>query len=261
MDRILESISWRDAGTALLDLAMPRVCVVCRERLALHEKYICLNCLCDLPLTYFWERSHNPMADRFNERIQESLPVDSDALEPYARAAALFFYNSESPFKRIPRHLKYENGISSGRYFSGMLGDCLVKSPFFSDVDTIIPVPLHWTRRWKRGYNQAEVIAGAVAKAYASAGFRAEVRTDILRRKRRTRTQTKVSVEGKSGNVEGAFAFCPKGAVSLHEVHHILLVDDTFTTGATLNSCRSVLREVLGQEIRISVATLAFVNS
>lgn len=261
MDRILESISLRDAGTALLDMAMPRICVVCRRRLDLRERFICLSCLCDLPLTYFWERSHNPMADRFNERIQESLPLDSDVLEPYSWAAALFFYNSESAFKRIPRHLKYESGISSGRYFSRMLGDFLAQSPFFSDVDLIIPVPLHWTRRWKRGYNQAEIIAKAVAAAYQSAGHGAVVRTDMLLRSRRTGTQTRMSMAEKSLNVAGAFTLRPWKDASVPDLRHILLVDDTFTTGATLNACRTVLRDALGPEVRISVATLAFVNA
>ena len=258
MDKIFAGITFKDAGTALLDLAMPRRCVVCREPLMLHERFICLSCLCDLPLTHYWERTHNPMADKFNERIQESLPDDDAVHEPYAFAAALFFYNSESPFKRIPRHLKYEGGRASGRYFAKMLGECLAASEQFADVDIIVPVPLHWTRYWKRGYNQAEVIASALAEEY---GGRASVRTDILRRSRRTMTQTRVSVEGKSANVSGAFSLRPVRRQQGTAPKHILLVDDTFTTGATLNACRTALRGRFGQDVRISVATLAFVNA
>ena len=257
MDKIFTGITLKDVGTALLDLAMPRRCVVCHEPLLLQERFICLNCLCDLPLTHFWERTHNPMADRYNERIQESLSEDG-SFEPYAFAAALFFYNSESPFKRIPRHLKYEGGRASGRYFSRMLGERLVTSEQFADVDTIVPVPLHWTRHWRRGYNQAEIIATAVAEEY---GGRASVRTDILRRRRRTRTQTQVSVEGKGANVSGAFSLRKTGEKQVLAPKHILLIDDTFTTGATLNACRTALRDRFGQDVRISVATLAFVSA
>lgn len=254
MDKIFEGISLRDAGTALLDLAMPRRCVVCRQPLMLREHYICIGCLCDLPLTHYWERTRNPMADKFNERIQESLP---DGLyEPYAFAAALFFYNSESLYKRIPRHLKYEGGVSSGRYFSKLLGEELARSEHFADVDCIIPVPLHWTRRWKRGYNQAEIIADAVSEAFEG---KAEVCPDVLRRRRRTRTQTRVPVESKAANVRDAFVF--RGFPEAFSPRHVLLVDDTFTTGSTLNACRLALKEALDTDVRISVAALAFVNT
>lgn len=213
--------------------------------------------MCDLPLTYFWERSHNPMADKYNGKISESLARADAGFEPYAFAAALFFYNSESSYKNIPRHLKYEGGLDSGRFFAGMLGARLASSAFFSDVDVIMPVPLHWSRRWKRGYNQAEIIGAAISGAYSG---KAVMRTDVLWRRRRTRTQTKLSLGEKGSNVAGAFDL--RRNLDMQDVpRHILLVDDTFTTGATLDACRMALRSRFGPEVRISVATLAFVSA
>lgn len=255
MDRVFRNLTAGDIGTALLDLAMPRRCVVCRGTLLLRERFICTSCLADLPLTYFWERTHNPMADRLNERIQASLADDQHPPEPYAFASALFFYNSESDYKRIPQHLKYQAGLDSGRWFAAMLGRAMAAAPAYADVDTVIPVPLHWTRRWSRGYNQAEVIARELASALG-----AECRPDWLLRVRRTATQTRVSVTAKSANVSGAFRACE--SVSAAPLpHHVLIVDDTFTTGATLDSCRQALRAVLPPPVRISVATLAFVSA
>jgi len=238
--------------TALCDLALPRVCVVCGRRLLLYEKHVCYGCLCDVPFTRFWLLKHNAMADKFNERIKASI-MDGEG-EGYAFAAALFFYNSESPYKNIPWDLKYRHSIAQGRYFSRILGKELSGSDIFSDVGVVIPVPLHWSRKLKRGYNQAEIIASEIASA-----LNAKFLPKGLRRTRRTVTQTKMDVMGKTANVSGAFELSPKYLSELSNAAHILLVDDTFTTGATLSSCFAALRKSLPSSIRISCATLDYV--
>lgn len=238
----------------------PRECVVCGKRLRMEERHLCIFCESELPLTYYWQRLRNPMADRLNALIQKRIedkfnvnPQPGGKPIPYAGAAALFFYHGESGYKKIPQRIKYHADFLEGRYYSGILGQFLGRSEQYKDIDTIIPVPLHWTRRWKRGYNQAEVIAGAIAKALG-----AELRKDILRRRRATRTQTKLAVEDKMRNVRGAFTLNRKFRNS--GIRHILVVDDVFTTGATMASCFMALREHFGPETRISVATLGFVS-
>lgn len=245
----------RAAGEILL----PRQCITCGQRLLLEEKHLCLECLADLPQTYFWTMSHNPMADRFNENIQKDIETDEDdgLHERYAYAAALFFYHSEAQYRLIPYQIKYHGNIRAGRYFGRMLGNRLASSELFEDVDMVVPVPLHWTRKWKRGYNQAEVIAGAVAEALG-----APMRTDLLRRRKRTTTQTRMEVEDKRKNVAEAFVSTPSLAdiAAQDSVRHLLLIDDVFTTGATLHACFAALRTVLPASVRISVATLGFVG-
>ena len=251
---------------AATDIILPRVCVVCGKRLLRNEQIICLHCLADMPLTHTWEQKNNPMADRFNAVIQHGLEKAWDGMqwqnnsllsdgtrEKYAYASALFFYSHEGSYRHILYNLKYEGRIDVGRYFGKMLGTKLAASAEFRDVDCVIPVPLHWARKWNRGYNQAEVIAKEVSLALG-----APLRCDILRRKRRTKTQTKLNVIGKAQNVAGAFGLrtenCSRG------IKHILLIDDLFTTGSTLMACFTALREVFPPSVRISVATLGFVG-
>ena len=295
---------------AVLDLLIPRKCIVCEKSLGTTEKHLCRECLEDLPHTYYWLRKFNPMADRFNALIQEGLekqnawqipkeeldtPMLSDGIDElevlqsawpahgttsqhYAYATALFFYRAESGYSQITRQLKYHGDIPAGRLFGQMLGKKIASAEHFADVDAVIPVPLHWTRKWSRGYNQAEIIAREVASILG-----AELRTDILQRSRRTRTQTKLSIEGKAANVHGAFVVqenifdCFKnknsgkssshnklnkkaGCSDLANLKHLLLIEDVYTTRSPHYACYQALRSTFPPEVRISVATLAFVG-
>ena len=242
---------------ALLDFLLPRRCVVCDEVLEAEEEFLCEKCWSDLPHTYYWILRNNPMADRLNVFIQDWLEAEwsaSTGTERYAYAAALFFDRAESDYSKITRCIKYQGRIEVGRHFGRLLGDKLAESRLFADVDAVVPVPLHWMRRWKRGYNQAEVIASGVARRLG-----VPMKNDILRRCRRTRTQTRLNIAEKRKNVTGAFDVSDK-ARSNEELKHLLIVDDVFTTGSTLMACFVALREVFPPSVRISVATLGFVG-
>lgn len=224
---------------------MPRRCIACGCDLNLYENFLCLGCRADFPRTRTAGCARNPMADRFNLRIAERR---DGAAGRYEYATALFYYRDG--FKNITRTLKYGRNFSGGRHFARELGEELAASALFSDVDLVAPVPLHWTRRLSRGYNQAELIAKGVSGALG-----AEFCPELLKRTRRTSSQATLDPEMKYGNVRGAFSLrkTPPARTA-----HILLVDDVFTTGATLTECYVALRDILGDGPRISVATLAF---
>lgn len=233
----------------MTDILMPRQCLVCGRRLGAQEDHLCIWCAADLPLTYYWEQRHNPMADELNALLERQR-ADGERL-PYVLATALLFYHHENPYKQIPKSLKYGGNLAAGRFFAARLGRYMAAAPQFYDIDLVVPVPLHWYRQWRRGYNQAEVIAAQLARE-----LKAQLGADVLYRARRTRTQTRLDADARLKNVAGVFRV---RRVPL-EARHILLVDDTFTTGATLATCYNALRQVLGPEQRISVATLSVVQ-
>lgn len=230
---------------AFLDIILPRNCIVCGKELSLQENHVCTGCLADLPRTHFSQLRRNPMADRFN-----SLP-DMPGGYGYAYATALFYYRAGTGYRNITRRLKYHSDIGAGRFFGRMLGREMAGSALFRDVDAVVPVPLHWTRRWSRGYNQADVIAKELAISLDAA-----ILPKVLVRCRRTRTQTMLSVGNKALNVAGAFRMKDRTDLSVYS--HVLLVDDVFTTGATLSECYKAIVASGRGPGRISVATLAF---
>lgn len=257
MDRRIREITAKNILISLADLSLPRVCPVCGRKLHLGETGLCLGCLCDLPETFYFGMEKNPMADKFNGRIEE-LRDDSSPFEPYAGATSLFFYLSDSPYSHITQDIKYNRNIPLGKHFGGMLGRKMSESPLWTDVDAIIPVPLHWTRKLRRGYNQAEVISRAAATQMKDA----RVFPGVLRRVRRTKTQTALSYEDKRRNVAGAFGVNAKAVAEMmgsiqKSCPHIVIMDDVFTTGATMSECHRALRLALGPKVRISAATLA----
>ncbi|MCD8206736.1 MAG: hypothetical protein LUD72_02235 [Bacteroidales bacterium] len=268
------------ALTALGDMFLPRTCIICGTRLSADEEFICPDCSDDLPLTYYWDIPFNPAADRLNESIQHKFDVlpetavphpDSTSqsadstgkaedetrpeYEPYARYAGLFFYNSDNNYRLICQRLKYDGDLALGRHYSHLLGEKLVGSELFRDVDLVVPVPLHWTRQWKRGYNQSAVISAEVAAVLGAVH-----KPRLLIRKRRTQTQTVLSVEEKKLNVAGAFTV-NRRSLPPQTPHHILLIDDMLTTGATIAACHAALRTVFPTSVRISAATLGCFQS
>jgi len=202
------------------------------------------------------------MADKLNGCIEKLRTGDGDcSYDPYSPAAALFFY--KEGYRKLSKSLKYDANLSLGRYCAAALGRKLSQSEIFADTEIVVPVPLHPLRRFRRGYNQAGIIAEKVAETLPSAVLCPQ----LLRRKRYTKSQARLSVGKKAGNVHNAFS------VDINRFEDtpprsILLIDDVFTTGSTLSEChrciRLALRERYGEEtaarVTISVATLAFVG-
>lgn len=233
----------------VLDILLPRRCAVCRRPLQAAERFLCTECDENLPLTYFWSMEENEMSRKLNAKVQELRDSDGEVkYESYIRAAALFFYKGD--YRDLTRSVKYRADLPLGQYLGQLLGRKLKASPAFDGIDAIVPVPLHRWRRYRRGYNQAAVIAASLAVEIG-----ARVDENLLERRRNTASQARISVEKKASNMSGAFA-----ATAVRQMpHHILLLDDVFTTGSTMAECCREIRRIL-PDVTISAATLAYVG-
>ena len=147
------------------------------------------------------------------------------------QAMALWKFEENKPVQRVLHQLKYANTPWLGLSIGVLLAEALLESSS-SSADLIVPVPLHAARQLERGYNQSEWIARGVSR-----------RLDIpmvpkaLVRRRSTVSQTALSREQRWQNTDGAFAVGSRRVSG----RHVILVDDTLTTGATLMSCAHAL--------------------
>lgn len=117
------------------------------------------------------------------------------------------------------------------------------------DGDVIVPVPLHWTRLLSRRYNQAAEIARPLARQYDK-----DYLADGLRRIKATQRQSSRTERAK--NVKGAFMVTPEGARRLRG-RHVVLVDDVFTTGATVRACAEALMAAGVRQVDVAVIARA----
>lgn len=118
-------------------------------------------------------------------------------------------------------------------------------APFAAEADLIAPTPLHWTRLVTRGFNQSVWLAAAFARRVGI-----PLAPDLLTRRRRTPSQAGFGPEARHGNVAGAFS-----AGRRARGRRVVLVDDVFTTGATVAACSRALLEAGAASV--DVVTLA----
>lgn len=227
----------------LADLIFPRKCEICGRLLTGDERYICEDCMEDMPLTYYWDWPENPAEKKLWVRTH------------LHRVIPLFFYTRESRYITLIHKIKYQGKAHLGHHMGVMLGEKL--KGVLSDVDYIVPIPLHPIRRWRRGYNQAEIIAGGVTEAlFGKEKAKLHFRSDILKRGRYTRTQTKRKMDDKWSNVADAFRVRNTDNLS---GKHILIIDDVLTTGSTAEAAYTALTKVC-KDCKISFATLGYVE-
>lgn len=182
------------------------------------------------------------------------------------RAYSLFFFTGG--YRNIIHLIKYKEHPELGVYFGRLLGRKIAEScngNYSLLPDKIVPVPLHWLRWLKRGYNQATEIARGISKGIEElSGRKIEVSNAYIKRVHVTATQTHKNKEDRRLNMIEAFRPKPMPMLTpkpTPKPTHFLVVDDVFTTGATLEAAVHALRSSPTlTDCKVSIATLAYVE-
>jgi ComF family protein len=234
----------RDIVRGFVDLIYPGACLNCGAALREDERDLCVPCRSGL-----LDDAH-ATCPRCASTIGPNLAPADDC--PKCRGQSLGFERAFrlGPYEGVRREiilkLKHDQneGLAEavGEVWAGHAGEDVRGC----GITAVVPVPLHWRRRWSRGYNQAEVLAAAWARA-----LDVPLQSRWLRRSRPTQLQTSLTPTARHDNVRGAFRAPTDPRI---RGSTILLVDDVFTTGATASEAAKALRSA--GAARIVVAAL-----
>lgn len=219
---------------ALAELLFPARCLGCGRQLGCSRPpLLCTSCSTGIaPLSEpICPYCGTPGANRSCPScLQHSFAFD--------RARSLFIY--QEPIRSLIHDLKFSGSLAGLNTFAALAQQATL-ADLLHEPDLILPVPLHIRRlRW-RGFNQSLLLAQVCFPAW-----RKKIQPDLLQRHRATVPQTQLDAVLRRSNLHGAFSL---SAPELVQGRNVLLVDDVFTTGSTLDECAKVLREAGAAEI------------
>lgn len=221
----------------LINLFFPKVCSGCRALLLQNETVLCTICRHEMPLTQYHLDSKNETVKKFYGKIDIQF------------ASAFLYFNKKGIVQELIHNLKYKGHEEIGTVLGNWYAEDLKEIQFKICFDAVIPVPLHKRKFKERGYNQVTTFGKAIAS-----GLNVPFEDNVLIRKLYTKTQSKKNLLGRSENINNIFD------VTFDETHHgkhFLIVDDVFTTGATMESCARALLKIPGAKISVLCMAMA----
>src|SRR5271156_3254143 len=214
-----------------LDLALPPLCAACRE--PVDGKGLCPKCWSKLSFITrpYCERLGIPFVYDPGPGILSMEAIADPPAYHCARAAVRF----DDISRALVHALKYGDRLDLAPMMGRWLGHA--GRDVLAEADALVPVPLHWRRRWARRFNQSAMLAAAIS---AESGV--PVAATALKRVKATAQQVGLSRTERAANVQGAFRVPPEGRSAVAG-RRLVLVDDVLTSGATVDGCaRALLR-------------------
>lgn len=210
-----------------------RHCLNCHTELLDGEDTLCLECQGKLSLMDC-HTEPNPFWDKFYGKIH------------FEHAAALGHYEPETLFFRLVHNSKYGSKPWINAYLTRLLLTHLEGSDWPYDIDLLIPIPLHWYRHMRRGYNQVSPIVETLSEQW-----HLPIENRCIKREGNTASMVWNGLFGRRDRDESNFKIVHPERLT---GRHILLVDDVCTTGSTIEKCSDLLLQIPG--VRISVLCL-----
>lgn len=217
----------------VLSIIFPNLCPGCRNSMAFGENFICTNCLLNLPIQDLG--SNNPLEKTLLGRVR------------FESCFTLLKYSKGGIVQNILHNLKYSNRPDLAYKLGQLFAARIKKNNIELQCDLIIPIPLHRSKLRTRGYNQSAEFGKGIESS-----LNIPLRVDILQRTKKGTSQT------KKGRIERL-----KSVTDLYDIKNekfivgksILLVDDVFTTGATLETAANLILKY--EPNHVSIVTIA----
>ena len=224
----------------ILNILFPRRCPVCGEITEPAGSLICPSCFRELSFV------KSPTCKKCGKEIlNETMEYCEDCISHrhvFEHGVALLNYDEKARASMV--QIKYKNKREYLDFYGAALAARYEKQIRRMQADAIVPVPIHRSRRRRRGFNQAELLAEVMGERLGI-----PVMPDALVRSKRTLPQKELSAAERLKNLSGAFLAgeIPAG------VRSVLLVDDIYTTGSTIEACARALRNAGVERVYFAV--------
>ncbi|MBQ7796375.1 MAG: ComF family protein [Lachnospiraceae bacterium] len=224
----------------ILNILFPRRCPVCGEIVRPAGSLICPSCFRELSFV------KSPVCKKCGKEIvDETMEYCEDCMSHrHAFDYGVALLNYDEAARKSMAQIKYNNKREYLDFYGAAMAARYEKTIRRMQVDAIVPIPVHSSRRRKRGFNQAELLAEILAER-----LNIPMEPELLIRTRKTLPQKELSAMDRLKNLSGAFRAgkIPEGIKS------VLLVDDIYTTGSTIEACARVLRTAGVEKIYFAV--------
>jgi ComF family protein len=222
---------------------LPSRCLLCAGPSG--DKLLCIGCHMDLPYS-----AHRQLCQQCGLQLESlSLVCGHCLAHPPAFARCIIPFAYEYPLDALIHRFKYRRNLTSGKLLSQLLADHLhhhaQADADWCAPDLLIPAPMHWLRRWQRGFNQAECLA-----RYLADELQLPLATRIVQRTHKTPAQNELSRAERQHNLRKAFVIADKHRAAIAG-KHIALVDDVVTTTATARALSQLLIQAGAKDVQV----------